>query len=128
VKRILAGWMLLLPALAFAEVTANDPLPAKILTCGGSIIKEIETGPPPARGELSTGSYVAFNNGGTTVGYDTPDAVRSSKVGDHVLVCLVYIPKDCPPGDNRGRVYSVTNLRTLQVWSGADSKHACGGA
>jgi len=119
--------MALFPAFAFADVTANDPLPTKLLTCGGNIIKEIG---PCLEGdsEMSTGFHVLLKNGGVTVDYETPEAVRSSKVGDHVLVCLVYIPKDCPPGDSRGRMYTVTNLRTLHSWSAADSQHGCGGA
>lgn len=123
----LACWMVLLPAFSFADVTANDPLPTKLLTCGGNIIKEI--GPRlEGDGEMSTGFHVLLKNGGVTVDYETPEAVRSSKVGDHVLVCLVYIPKDCPPGDSRGREYTVTNLRTLHSWTAADSQHGCGGA
>ena len=112
---------------ARAAVTAHDPLPTRILTCGGSIIADI--GPRLADDpELETGYHVWLQNGGVTVDYSTPDAVRESKVGDHVLVCLVFIPKRCPAGDDRGRVYTVTNLRTLQSWTAADSQHSCGGA
>ena len=119
--------MVLFPAFALADVTANDPLPTKLLTCGGNIIKGIG---PRLEGdtEMRTGFHVWLKNGGVTVDYETPAAVRSSKVGDHVLVCLVYIPKECPPGDSRGRVYTVTNLRTLLSWTAGDSQHSCGGA
>lgn len=127
IHTILACCTALLPCYAHSQVTANDPLPIKILTCGGSIITEIG---PRLEGDsdLSTGFHVLFKNGGTTVDYETPEAVRNSKVGDHVLICLVYIPKNCPPGDSRGRVYTVTNLRTLHSWSAGDSQHSCGGA
>ena len=123
----LALCMALAPCYAGSKVTANDPLPKEVLTCGGNIISEIgprlENDP-----ELSTGFHVWFKNGGVTVDYDTPDAVRNSKVGDHALICLVYIPKNCPPRDSRGRIYTVTNLRTLESWTAADSQHGCGGA
>lgn len=55
-------------------------------------------------------------------------AIKNSRVGDHVLNCLVFIPKDCPKGDDRGRIYTVTNLRTLESWTLPDSQHSCGGA
>jgi hypothetical protein len=45
-----------------------------------------------------------------------------------VRFCLISIPKDCPPGDNRGRVYETTNLRTNGVWKMQDDPHVCGGA
>ena len=31
-------------------------------------------------------------------------------------MCLVSIPPHCPKGDNRGLVYTTTNLRTLESW------------
>ena len=43
-------------------------------------------------------------------------------------MCLTSIPKHCPPGDDRGRKYTATNLRTRGSWSMADSQHMCGGA
>jgi len=124
---ILAGCIMLLPCYAHSEVTANDPLPTKLLACGGNIITEIGSR-LEGDSEMSTGFHVWFKNGGVTVDYETPEAVRNSKVGDHVLICLVYIPKNCPPGDIRGRIYTVTNLRTLHSWSAGDSQHSCGGA
>jgi hypothetical protein len=55
-------------------------------------------------------------------------ALVHSKVGDKVRFCLISIPKDCPPGDDRGRVYETTNLRTNGVWKMPDDPHMCGGA
>jgi hypothetical protein len=75
-----------------------------------------------------SGSAVTFNNGGYNVSYDLVDAIRDSRIGDHVMICLVYAPKDCPPGDDRGKTYTVTNLRTLESWTLPDSEHMCGGA
>jgi hypothetical protein len=45
-----------------------------------------------------------------------------------VRVCLVSVPQNCPPGDDRGKVYSVLNHRTHETWSEGDSEHECGGA
>jgi hypothetical protein len=36
------------------------------------------------------------------------------------------IPKDCPPGDDRGREYTTTNLRTDEAWTLPDSQQMCG--
>ena len=113
------------------QVTANDPLPVRVLDCGGAIITKIsdrfggKIGAP-----ASMGSYVQLNNMGAGVSYDVEPALQNSQVGDHVLVCLVYIPDPdkCPPGDTRGRIYTYTNLRTLQSWTLPDSQHMCGGA
>jgi hypothetical protein len=74
------------------------------------------------------GSYVRYTNKDTQVSYEWSAAVVHSKVGDKVRFCLVSIPKDCPPGDDRGRVYKSTNLRTNEVWTMQDDPHMCGGA
>jgi hypothetical protein len=54
--------------------------------------------------------------------------VDESRPGDRVSMCLVSIPKDCPPGDDRGRTYKATNKRTGHTWTLPDSEHMCGGA
>ncbi len=77
---------------------------------------------------FSTGTYVDLTNGGTQVDYDKNAAIIASRKGDPVLMCLTSIPKNCPPDDDRGRMYTVTNLRTKQSWSLPDSQHMCGGA
>jgi hypothetical protein len=48
--------------------------------------------------------------------------------GDKVKLCLVSLPEDCPPGDDRGKIYRATNLRTGESWEAPDSQHSCGGA
>jgi len=78
--------------------------------------------------DFSTGTSVDFTNGGTQVDYEKNAAIIASRKGDAVLMCLTSIPKNCPPGDDRGRMYTVTNLRTQQSWSLPDSQHMCGGA
>jgi hypothetical protein len=38
------------------------------------------------------------------------------------------IPRDCPAGDERGRVYYGVDLSLLGSWVLPDSQHMCGGA
>ena len=76
----------------------------------------------------NTGSAVVLANGIHGVNYDQVPAVDTSRRGDPVLACLIELPTHCPPGDERGRWYTVTNLRTLQSWTLPDSQHMCGGA
>jgi hypothetical protein len=75
-----------------------------------------------------SGSAIVFANGGYQVSYEQEAAVDRSRPGDPVRICLVSIPKDCPPGDDRGRVYKTTNLRTHGSWTLPDAEHMCGGA
>ena len=127
-KKVLGAAVLSLgAATAQAEITANDPLPTIILTCGGSVITDIG---PRLEGDanFSSGTSVFYKNGGAQVSYDKLPAIINSKRGDHVLICLVFIPEKCPAGDKRGKIYTTTNLRTLESWTVPDSEHSCGGA
>jgi hypothetical protein len=74
------------------------------------------------------GSYVRYTSGDTQVSYEWNAALVHSKVGDKVRFCLVSVPTDCPSGDDRGRVYETTNLRTGGIWKMQDDPHMCGGA
>ena len=132
----LAG--VLVSSLAFARpvpvnpaITPDDPLPVRVLDCGGSIIGRVsDRFGGPLGAPNSNGSAVGFTNGGGNVSYSMVDAIKNSRVGDRVMVCLMFIPDPdkCPPRDTRGRVYTVTNLRTLESWTLPDSQHMCGGA
>jgi hypothetical protein len=75
-----------------------------------------------------SGSAVLFASGHYQVSYDQVPAVNRSRPGDRVYLCLVKLPEHCPPGDHRGRIYTATNLRTLESWTLPDSQHSCGGA
>jgi hypothetical protein len=77
---------------------------------------------------FETGTAVQFDNGGVQISYERDEGVVNSQVGDPVRICLVSIPSDCPPGDDRGKVYTTTNLRTGASWEMPDSQHMCGGA
>jgi len=107
-------------------------MPTRIGQCSLTRIASIgsrfgdELKPPSA--DRDNGTAVTFTNRGGQVSYTYVEAVAKSRIGDEILVCLVSVPKDCPPGDNRGKVYSATNLRTKESWLLPDSQHMCGGA
>jgi len=75
-----------------------------------------------------SGSVIQYANGRWQVDYDFIPGIHNSRRGDSVRLCLREIPFGCPPGDDRGRTYKSTNLRTFETWSALDSEHSCGGA
>lgn len=115
---------LLLAPFAPAEA---QPLPTKLGACSKTKIKLIG-GRLEGDDTFETGTGVIFENGGVQISYEREEAVIHSRVGDPVRVCLVELPKDCPPGDDRGKIYKTTNLRTGKHWEMPDSQHMCGGA
>lgn len=126
-KKLIIALTLIAPFMASA-----DPMPMQFGTCTETSIVAIGTrlidGSTGAPIEDS-GSAVSFRNGGGQVSYDTHESIsKNSKIGDPVLVCLVFIPQDCPPGDERGKVYTTTNLRTYESWTLGQTQHGCGGA
>jgi uncharacterized protein len=108
-------------------------LPTAVRHCTFTKIASISTRfgeelKPPTSDLDSTGSAVTFANKAYQVSYSYVEALANSHIGDGVLLCLVSIPKNCPPGDNRGREYSGTNLKTKESRILPDSQHMCGGA
>ncbi len=75
-----------------------------------------------------SGSAIRYDNGGYQVSYQELPQVGRSQLGDVVTLCLIKIPRDCPAGDHRGRIYTATNVRIMESWTLADAEHACGGA
>lgn len=116
---------------AFAAPALAGELPTKVGACVETTIKSVETRlvdgstnkPIP-----DSGSAVSFANGGYQVSYETIPAIEQSRAGDPVRFCLVFVPRNCPKGDDRGRIYRTTNLRTQKIWRLPDSQHSCGGA
>jgi uncharacterized protein len=113
-------------------LTAQAALPKRVGECVVTSIAKIgdRFGAPigaTAR-ENQMGSAVVYANGGYQVSYDWVAELAHSRVGDRVRMCLVSIPQGCPPGDDRGRFYKTTNLRTGESWELPDAQHMCGGA
>jgi hypothetical protein len=121
--RDLLGGGLLAAGLATPAMAAG--LPQRVGQCVETRIKQVTT---RLEGAADSGSAVEFDNEGYQVSYDRVPAVDNSRAGDPVTLCLVSIPKGCPPGDNRGRRYRATNKRTHQRWTLPDAEHMCGGA
>lgn len=121
----------LLAALAALPSAARNSPPARIGDCARTRISwighRLEDG-ATHRPMTGSGSALRFANRLNQVSYEELAAVHRSRRGDPVLICLVSIPRDCPRGDNRGKVYTTTNLRTVESWTLPDSEHSCGGA
>lgn len=75
-----------------------------------------------------SGSVIEYANGIWQVDYNIIPGIQGSRRGDRVLLCLTDIPMDCPSGDDRGRTYKGTNLRTRESCRAINSEHSCGGA
>lgn len=105
----------------------SDAMPKREGACAQSRIAAIG-GRLEGDTAFASGSSVAFANGGSQVSYSKVPGIVTSRRGDPVLVCLTALPKHCPPGDDRGRSFTSTNLRTGESWSEGDTEHRCGGA
>jgi len=77
---------------------------------------------------FDSGSAADFKNGGHVISYSKEPLLLNSRTGDRVKMCLISIPQDCPPGDDRGRQYRIINIRTRESVVMADAQHMCGGA
>ncbi len=100
-------------------------LPAKVGQCTMTTIKDIGT---RLEGMPGSGDAVTYANGGYQVSYDTIAGLKGAKAGDRVKLCLTSLPENCPKGDDRGKTYKATDLRTHKSWEASDSEHSCGGA
>ncbi len=88
-------------------------LPKTVGACGRTffvVISDRFGGDPKAPD--AAGTATLLGNGSYLVTYGSDATLIASRPGDPVLECLVSIPEDCPLGDERGREYDVTNLRT----------------
>lgn len=128
------NWLSMAIALALTSSALAGGLPNRVGQCALTKVKKVETrlfDGLTNRPISGSGSVITFANGGHQVSdpQDTQDKyVYASRSGDPVRMCLVSIPKGCPPGDDRGRVYRATNLRTHSTWTLPDDEHMCGGA
>lgn len=123
---------LLCSPLLLAKAVQGAVPPTQVGHCADTFIQRIgtrlmngQTGEPIA----GSGTSVILTNGIYMVSYEeVPALSRDSQPGDKVKLCLLSIPQNCPPGDNRGRVYSLLNYRTNGYVELPDSQHMCGGA
>jgi uncharacterized protein len=112
--------------------TNSSDLPRSIGDCITTTVARVtprlDFGRAPTPEDFDSRTAIDFTNGGHQVSYEREEALLRSQRGDPIRMCLVSIPRNCPPNDDRGRVYRTTNLRTRQTWSLPDSQHECGGA
>jgi hypothetical protein len=125
-QELLGAVVMALLGLGFVRLdqARAEALPTEVGECSETTIEDIGY----RLGDPDSGSAISYANGGGQVSYDTIPEIHRSRVGDEVKLCLVSVPEDCPPGDDRGKVYSATNLRTGESWEAPDSQHSCGGA
>jgi hypothetical protein len=129
-------WLILVTlAIVSNPVFAQSAsLPQKIGQCVKTTITSItdrfgeKVSPSPSSDGFDPGTAIRFANGGGQVSYEKETAIIRSRLGDQVRMCLTQLPTDCPPGDDRGRIYNTRNLRTGEAWTLPDSQHSWGGA
>lgn len=107
-----------------APVLAQE-VPTDVGQCVKTTIAEIAS---RLEGVPDSGDVVAYANGIYGVSYDVVTGLRLSRAGDPVELCLTALPENCPPGDDRGKLYGATNLRNGESWELPDAGHMCGGA
>ncbi len=133
IKPLVVKSLVLMASLAtLAPNSANSaPPPTQVGKCADTFIQRTGTrfGSSLTENQLEgLGSSVKLTNGIYLVSYENLEQLRIARPQDKVKVCLLQIPEDCPPGDNRGRVYSLLNYRTNGYVEMPDSQHMCGGA
>jgi hypothetical protein len=133
IKHLVAKSLVLMASLAtIAPNPANSaPPPTQVGKCADTFIQRISTRLGGSLTETQIeglGSSVKLTNGIYLVSYDNIKQLRVARPQDKVKVCLIEIPENCPPGDNRGRVYGLLNYRTNGYIEMPDSQHRCGGA
>ena len=112
-------------AAALPSVGHAQEVPTEVGQCVETSITEITS---RLEGMPDSGDAVVYANDIYGVSYDQIDTLRNSEVGDPIKLCLTALPEDCPPGDERGKVYSALNERTRETWELPDAEHMCGGA
>jgi hypothetical protein len=106
------------PAFAAAKPTAVGQCVTTAIRLKGSRLE----------GMPDSGDAVAYANGIVGVSYERVPGLRTARAGDRVKLCLTSLPAGCPPGDDRGKTYKATDLRTHKSWELPDAEHMCGGA
>ena len=131
------GAKIAVPTISATALSGNPEhlqaaIPTKLGQCSSTAVVNVaprlQSGDAIAPADFDSGTSVTFENNGFQVSYERENALLNSKRSDRVVMCLISIPHHCPPNDDRGRIYVVTNLRTQQTWTLPDSQHSCGGA
>jgi uncharacterized protein len=124
--KAIAAYARLGAPLSATSPAPDGPPPTVPGACSSTRVEAF--GPRLDGADYDTGTGIAFANGGGQVSYDREEGIIASRPGDPVEMCLLSLPKDCPPGDDRGKWYLTRNLRTGAVWALPDAAHVCGGA
>jgi uncharacterized protein len=105
-------------------------IPAAPGQCMETRITEVTTrfGAPLDYNDAEEGTAVSFSDDIGQVSYGREEALTQAKAGDRVVLCLMSIPRDCPKGDVRGRLYLGYDADAKTQWILPDSQHLCGGA
>jgi len=129
-RRLVTLAALVLAAPALVAPAMAEPMPKHVGDCAKTVVRRLETRLIDGDGKpiAYSGSAIVLVNGGYQVSYEKVPALDASRPGDGVRICLVSVPKDCPKGDHRGKIYKTTNLRTHGDWTLPDAEHSCGGA
>lgn len=117
-------------ALARENVPLAREMPGRVAECVKTRITAIETrfGDPVARDNEDAGTHISYACRGGAVTYDREAWMYKLKPGDAVVVCLTFVPHDCPVGDNRGYEFYVFHPATGASSTLPDTSHGCGGA
>ncbi len=104
--------------------------PIKVGRCSNTFVSQVGTRLVDEKGKPApaSGTSIQFTNGIYLVSYDTVRDAEAAKPGHKVKMCLDSLPQSCPPGDNRGKIYTVVNYITGGSFTLPDSQHFCGGA
>jgi hypothetical protein len=116
------------PPYQAAQTYTSAPAERTPQTVGECTTTHVEHVGTRLHESADSGTAIRFTNDIQLVAYEAVEAADTSVKGDEVSICLDYIPDNCPPGDERGKVYSVKNMRTHESFTMPDAAHACGGA
>ena len=113
--------------------------PSRVGSCSDSFAfsKRFRMVPSPGDSDYQRSSdpfgkevIISLTNGLSIYSGDGDEFILSTNFapGHRVQACLLALPKDCPPGDQRGKRYRFVDLQTGARAEGIDSWHFCGGA
>ena len=108
-----------------ASIGTGADIPGNVGDCAEAAVANIGY---RLEGVPDSGSAITYTNRLGQVSYEAIPGIDHSQPGDAIRLCLIRLPQDCPPSDERGKVYSATNQRTHELWSAPDAQHTCGGA